>query len=162
MSGGAVLIIQKQSINATKTFRRYNKNKIGAERFFSDAGADSVFRTFMESGKIGSRFVAVAVYYILLLLIRFLLLRFMRAGNRSLIDEYRRYSLSAILMMLIDLTLSVIVLNMIRKNESAEFSDIYGPDKKEPSRENAAQPFFDAQAPSLIIHCDDILLHLSL
>ena len=84
----------------------------------------------MESGKIGSRFVAVAVYYILLLLIRFLLLRFMRAGNRSLIDEYRRYRLSAILMMLIDLTLSVIVLNMIRKNESAEFSDIYGPETK--------------------------------
>lgn len=81
----------------------------------------------LVSGIIYSSFfvIAVAGYYILLSLIRFLLLRFMRAGRQDLIAQYRRYRLTAILMMLINLTLSVFVLYMIVKNDSAAYSDIY-------------------------------------
>ncbi len=70
---------------------------------------------------------AVAVYYILLSVIRFLLLRFMHSntGQRDEIAEYRRYRLSAILLMLINVTLSGIVLNMIVQNKSYTYSDVY-------------------------------------
>lgn len=69
---------------------------------------------------------AVAVYYILLSLIRFLLLNHIgRRKNTGMIEEYKSYRLTAILMMLINLTLSGIVLNMIVKNEAIAYSDIY-------------------------------------
>lgn len=70
---------------------------------------------------------AEAIYYILLSLIRFLLLGFMNAKNNKedMIAEYRCYRLSAILMLLINLTLSIIVLNMILKNKSYEYSDTF-------------------------------------
>lgn len=70
---------------------------------------------------------AEAIYYILLSIIRFLLLKFMHNKNRKkdMIEKYRRYRLSAILMMLINLILSAIVLNMILKNKSYEYSDVY-------------------------------------
>ena len=42
-----------------------------------------------------------------------------------MIAEYRSYRVTAVLMMLINLTLSGIVLNMIVKNESAKYSDIF-------------------------------------
>lgn len=69
---------------------------------------------------------AIAIYYILLSVIRFLLLYHMeRKKDSGLIEEYRSYRISAILMMLINLTLSGIVLNMIVKNEAVAYSDIY-------------------------------------
>lgn len=70
---------------------------------------------------------AVAVYYILLSIIRFLLLRFIKKNNgkQDMIAEYRSYRLSAILMMLITFTLSGIVLSMILKNKSYVYSDVY-------------------------------------
>lgn len=69
---------------------------------------------------------AIAIYYILLSVIRFVLLHHMqRKQGAGMIEEYRSYRISAILMMLINLTLSGIVLNMIVKNESAEYSDIF-------------------------------------
>lgn len=42
-----------------------------------------------------------------------------------MIEEYKSYRLTAVLMMLINLTLSGIVLNMIVKNEAIAYSDIY-------------------------------------
>ena len=70
---------------------------------------------------------AEAIYYILLSLIRFLILAFMNGKNNreDMIAEYRRYRLSAILMLLINLILSAIVLNMILKNKSYEYSDAF-------------------------------------
>ena len=69
---------------------------------------------------------AFAVYYILLSVIRFILLHHIeRKKDAGLIEEYRSYRISAVLMMFINLTLSGIVLNMIVKNAAAAFSDIY-------------------------------------
>lgn len=69
---------------------------------------------------------AFAVYYILLSLIRFVLLHHIeRKKDAGLIEEYRSYRKSAILMMLINLTLSGIVLNMIVKKQSAVYSDVF-------------------------------------
>lgn len=70
---------------------------------------------------------AEAIYYVLLSSIRFILLGFMLGKNNKegMIAEYRRYHLSAIMMMLINLTLSAIVLNMILKNKSYEYSDVF-------------------------------------
>lgn len=69
---------------------------------------------------------AVAVYYILLSVIRFVLLYHMhRKQDAGLVSEYKSCRLSAILMMLMNLTLSGIVLNMIVKNEAAVYSDIF-------------------------------------
>lgn len=87
----------------------------------------SIFK--LVSGVLYSSFWvgAEAVYYILLSVIRFLLLRFMHGKNsrEDMIAEYGYYRVSAILMMLINLTLSAIVLNMILKNKSYEYSDVY-------------------------------------
>lgn len=70
---------------------------------------------------------AVAVYYVLLSVIRFLLLRYMenKNGRQGLVEEYRRYRLSAILTMLINLTLSGIVLNMLLQDKTHLYSDVY-------------------------------------
>lgn len=87
--------------------------------------AFSVFK--LVTGIIYSSFfiIAVAAYYILLSVIRFLLLAFLRHGKQDLIKQYRRYRLTAILMMFINLTLSVFVLYMIIKNDEAPLSEIY-------------------------------------
>lgn len=69
--------------------------------------------------------IAIAAYYILLSVARFLLLRFMRSGKQDAAAQYRRYRLTAILMMLINLTLSSFVLYMIVKNDGAPLSEIY-------------------------------------
>lgn len=69
---------------------------------------------------------AIAVYYILLSVIRFVLLHHMqRKQDAGMIAEYRSYRVTAVLMMLINLTLTGIVLNMIVQNESAEYSDVF-------------------------------------
>ena len=69
---------------------------------------------------------AVAIYYVLLSVIRFILLQHMeKKKDGGMISEYQSYKISAILMMLLNLTLSGIVLNMIIKNEVIAYSDIY-------------------------------------
>ena len=69
---------------------------------------------------------AIAVYYILLSIIRFLLLYHMqRKKNGGLIAEYRSYRVSAVLMMCLNLTLSGIVLNMILVEKTPAVSDVF-------------------------------------
>ena len=69
---------------------------------------------------------AIAVYYILLSIIRFTLLYHMqRKHNAGLIEEYRSYRISAVLMMFINLTLSGIVLNMILTEKTPSVSDVF-------------------------------------
>lgn len=69
---------------------------------------------------------AIAVYYILLSVIRFILLQHMeKKKDGGMIAEYQSYRVSAVLMMLLNLTLSGIVLNMIIKNEAVAYSDIF-------------------------------------
>lgn len=81
----------------------------------------------LVSGIIYSSFfiIAIAAYYILLSVARFLLLRFMRSGKEDTAAQYRRYRLTAILMLPINLTLSVFVLYMIIKNDGTPLSEIY-------------------------------------
>lgn len=68
---------------------------------------------------------AIAVYYILLSVIRFILLYHMeRKKDAGLIGEYRSYRTAAVLMMCINLTLSGIVLNMILGDKTPAISDV--------------------------------------
>lgn len=69
---------------------------------------------------------AIAVYYILLSIIRFMLLYHMqRKQNAGLIAEYRSYRVSAVLMVFLNLTLSGIVLNMILEEKASAVSDVF-------------------------------------
>lgn len=69
---------------------------------------------------------AVAVYYILLALLRFLLLRYMRndKGERRLLHEYRRYRLCSILMLIVNLSLSGIVFQMVWQNKGYAYPGV--------------------------------------
>lgn len=68
---------------------------------------------------------AIAVYYILLSVIRFILLHHMqRKKDAGLIAEYRSYRIAAVLMMCINLTLSGIVINMIVGDKTPAISDV--------------------------------------
>lgn len=69
---------------------------------------------------------AIAVYYILLSVIRFVLLNHMnRKKNAGMIEEFRSYRVSAILMLFINLTLTGIVLNMILGDKTPAISDVF-------------------------------------
>ena len=69
---------------------------------------------------------AIAVYYILLSVIRFILLYHMeRKKDAGLIGEYRSYRIAAVLMMCINLTLSGIVINMIFGDKAPAISDVF-------------------------------------
>ena len=69
---------------------------------------------------------AIAVYYILLSMIRFILLYHMeRKKDAGLIAEYRSYRVTAFLMMCINLTLSGIVLNMILVEKTPAVADAF-------------------------------------
>lgn len=59
--------------------------------------------------------VAVAVYYVILSIIRFLLLRYMKNQTKQpdIASEFRRYQLCGILMLFLNLTLTGVVLHMI-------------------------------------------------
>lgn len=86
----------------------------------------SVFKLF--SGFYYSSFWigAIAVYYILLSVIRFVLLYHMqRKKNAGLAAEYQSYRLTAILMLFINLTLSGIVINMIVRDQAPAISDVF-------------------------------------
>ena len=62
---------------------------------------------------------AVAVYYIILSVVRFLLLRYMRdnRGEPMMLFEYRRYRLCGILMLILNVTLTGIVFQMVWQNK---------------------------------------------
>ena len=68
---------------------------------------------------------AVAFYYMVLALIRFLLLRYMNSKRDiHLLSEYRRYRLCGILMVLLNLALSGIVFQMVWQNRAYTYPEI--------------------------------------
>lgn len=67
---------------------------------------------------------AVAVYYMVLSLIRFLLLRHMRSGHDAPVSEYRRYRLTGILMILLHLTLTGVVVLMVRQDQGRVYPEV--------------------------------------
>ncbi len=69
---------------------------------------------------------AIAVYYILLSVIRFLLLKYMRntKSRQDIISEYRRYRLCGFLMVLINLSLSGIVFQMVWQNKAYIYPEV--------------------------------------
>ena len=71
-------------------------------------------------------FCAIAIYYILLSVIRFILFQHLEKKKQAgMAAEYRSYRTSAVLMMLLNLTLAAFVRNMIVQNDVMAFSDIY-------------------------------------
>lgn len=69
---------------------------------------------------------AIAVYYMVLSLIRFLLLRYMNSNQKeaNMLSEYRRYRLCGLLMILLNLSLSGIVFQMVRQNKTYTYPEI--------------------------------------
>lgn len=69
---------------------------------------------------------AMAVYYILLSVIRFVLLYHMeRKKDTGVVDEFRSYRVTAVGMLFINLTLSGIVVNMILSRKTPAISDVF-------------------------------------
>lgn len=67
---------------------------------------------------------AIAIYYIVLSIIRFLLLRHMNHGEKNIVSQFRRYRLCGILMVVLNLTLSGIIFQMVWQNESYYYNEI--------------------------------------
>lgn len=69
---------------------------------------------------------AFAVYYIILAIIRFFLLRYMnrKDGEIDMLSEYRRYRLSAILMVLLNLSLAGIVFQMVWQDKGFSYPEV--------------------------------------
>lgn len=75
-----------------------------------------VYRTFWLG--------ALAVYYLLLSLLRFVLLRYMAKENKGLLYEYRRYRLCGILLLILNMSLTGVVLPMVAQNRSFEYPGV--------------------------------------
>lgn len=84
----------------------------------------SVFK--LVSGIVFSSFWwgAIAVYYIILTVIRFSLLRYMRSENQTILGEWKRYRLCGILTVLLNLSLSGIVFQMVWQNKAYSYPEI--------------------------------------
>ncbi len=67
---------------------------------------------------------AVAVYYIILSVTRFLILRYMRSDRKHRIYEWRRYRLCGILMLFLNMALLVIIVQMVWKNVAIAYPDV--------------------------------------
>ncbi len=67
---------------------------------------------------------AVAVYYIILSVIRFLLLRYMRKDNKHVFSEWKSYRLCGIFMVLINLSLSGIIFQMVVENRAYVYPEV--------------------------------------
>lgn len=69
---------------------------------------------------------AVAVYYLVLSVIRFFLLRYMRTeqSRQTIIAEYRSYRLCGALMVLLNLSLTGIVFQMVWKNQTQRYPEV--------------------------------------
>lgn len=67
---------------------------------------------------------AVAVYYIVLSVMRFLLLRHMRKGGQDILSEYKSYRICGILMVLLNLSLTGIVFQMVWQDKAYTYPEI--------------------------------------
>lgn len=69
---------------------------------------------------------AIAIYYMVLSMTRFLLLRYMRnnRGEPMMVFEYRRYRLCGILMLILNFTLSGVVFQVVRQNKGFSYPGI--------------------------------------
>lgn len=67
---------------------------------------------------------AIAVYYIILSGIRFLLLRYMRSDGQHILSDWKWYSLCGIFMVLINLSLSGIIFQMVWQNRANTYHEI--------------------------------------
>lgn len=70
---------------------------------------------------------AIAFYYVLLSLVRFLLVRFMHQNDTSTenrISEYRRYRLTGVFFLLVYLSLSVILFMIVRQDMTYSYSQV--------------------------------------
>lgn len=69
---------------------------------------------------------AVAVYYILLSLLRFILLRYMKTGKgkQDILQEYKRYRLCGMIMLVLNLSLTGIVFQMVWQNKGYSYPGI--------------------------------------
>lgn len=67
--------------------------------------------------------VATGVYYSLLAILRFVLIRYMRRSKeeQGLLYEYKRYKLCGILMLVLNLTLSGMVVQMVWQNKGTAY-----------------------------------------
>lgn len=133
----AVMVLPKQY---KKMKQMVHDHPIG-NRYMTDAAFKVRISLFVSLGinlaysvfKLGSGFYyrslwigAIAVYYILLSMIRFVLLYHMeRKKDAGIIAEYHSYRITAVLMMCINLTLSGIVLNMILSKKTPAISDVF-------------------------------------
>ena len=86
----------------------------------------SVFK--LISGIVLSSFwwIAIAVYYMVLSLIRFLVLRYLynNRGETMMLAEYRRYRLCGILMLVLNITLSGVVFQVVRQNKGFSYPGV--------------------------------------
>lgn len=84
----------------------------------------SIFK--LVSGIVFSSFWwgAIAVYYIILTVIRFSLLRYMRSENQTILGEWKRYRLCGILTVLLNLSLSGIIFQMVWQNKTYSYPEI--------------------------------------
>ena len=86
--------------------------------------AYSVFKLLMGVVYSSTWWGAIAIYYMVLSLLRFVLLRYMRAdenSSRGLAAEYRRYRLCGILMLILNLSLTGIVFMMVWQNKAYSY-----------------------------------------
>lgn len=67
---------------------------------------------------------AIAIYYFILAGIRFLLLRYMRSDDQHILSEWKWYRLCGIFMVLINLSLSGIVFQMVWQNKASVYNEI--------------------------------------
>lgn len=133
----AVMVLPKQY----KKMRQMVHDHPLGNRYMTDAAFKVRISLFVSLGinlvysvfHLGSGFYyrslwigAIAVYYILLSIIRFVLLYHMeRKKDAGLIEEYHSYRITAVLMMCSNLTLSGIVLNMILGKKTPAVSDVF-------------------------------------
>lgn len=64
---------------------------------------------------------AVAVYYILLSILRFVLLRYLKTAKQDLLEEYRRYRWCGGMLLVLNLSLTGIVFQMVWKNQGYQY-----------------------------------------
>lgn len=121
----------KEKVYSTSLGNRYFTDKAFKVRvsLYSALSINLLYAAFkLCAGLYYSSFwwIAVAVYYIVLSLIRFLLLHYMRSVDtaQDMISEYRRYRLTGILMTLLQLALSGLVIQMLRKDQNYIYPEI--------------------------------------
>ena len=122
------------------TMRRIRSNPVG-ERYLTNAAfrvrvslysslminaAYSIFKLIVGVVYGSLWWGAVAVYYILLALMRFVLLRYMQKSgeNGGILYEFRCYRLCGILMLILNLSLSAIAVQMVREGKGYAYPGV--------------------------------------